>query len=179
MRAHVFFCMLAYYVEWHMRQRLKPLLFDDEEPQKAQGARASVVAPAEVSPSAKDKAHSKRTASGERVHSSRTLLDDLATIAKNRVVAPVAGSEPFELITRPTAHQRAPSRCSAFAWNVPSSAPANFLIGPENQRIVSCISSKFSLVQAVRVEFGAFHSSYVQSSQECPSVDLGVPLGRQ
>ena len=48
-RAHVFLCMLAYYVEWHMRQRLKALLFDDEEPQAAQAARASVVAPAEVS----------------------------------------------------------------------------------------------------------------------------------
>ena len=49
-RAHVFLCMLAYYVEWHMRQRLKPLLFDDEEPDVAEAARPSVVAPAEVSP---------------------------------------------------------------------------------------------------------------------------------
>ena len=105
-RAHVFLCMLAYYVEWHMRQRLKPLLFDDEEPQEAQAARASVVARAEVSPCAQDKARSKRTASGESVHSFRTLLDDLATITKNRVVAPLAGAEPFELITRPTAQQR-------------------------------------------------------------------------
>ena len=105
-RAHVFLCMLAYYVEWHMRQRLKPLLFDDEEPEVAEAARASVVAPAEVSPSAQDKARSKRTASGESVHSLRTLLDDLATMTKNRVVAPLAGAEPFELITRPTALQR-------------------------------------------------------------------------
>ena len=105
-RAHVFLCMLAYYVEWHMRQRLKPLLFDDEEPQAAQAARASVVARAEVSPCAQDKARSKRTASGESVHSLRTLLDDLATIAKNRVVAPLADAEPFDLITRPTALQR-------------------------------------------------------------------------
>ena len=101
-RAHVFLCMLAYYVEWHMRQRLKALLFDDEEPEVAEAARASVVAPAEVSPSAQDKARSKRTASGESVHSLRTLLDDLATIAKNRVVAPLADAEPFDLITRPT-----------------------------------------------------------------------------
>ena len=78
-RAHVFLCMLAYYVEWHMRQRLKPLLFDDEEPDVAEAARPSVVAPAEVSPSAQDKARRKRTASGEPVHSFRTLLDDLAT----------------------------------------------------------------------------------------------------
>ena len=90
-RAHVFLCMLAYYVEWHMRQRLKALLFDDEEPEVAEAARASVVAPAEVSPSAQDKARRKRTASGESVHSFRTLLDDLATITKNRVVAPLAG----------------------------------------------------------------------------------------
>ena len=105
-RAHVFLCMLAYYVEWHMRHRLKPLLFDDEEPEVAEAARASIVAPAEVSPSAQDKARRKRTASGEPVHSLRTLLDDLATIAKNRVVAPLVNAEPFDLITRPTALQR-------------------------------------------------------------------------
>ena len=105
-RTHVFLCMLAYYVEWHMRQRLKPLLFDDEDPEEAQAARPSVVARAEVSPGAQDKARSKRTASGESVHSLRTLLDNLATITKNRVVAPLAGAEPFDLITRPTAQQR-------------------------------------------------------------------------
>ena len=105
-RAHVFLCMLAYYVEWHMRQRLKPLLFDDEEPDVAEAARPSIVAPAEVSPSAQDKARRKRTASGEPVHSFRTLLDDLATVANNRVVAPLADAKPFDLITRPTALQR-------------------------------------------------------------------------
>ena len=105
-RAHVLLCMLAYYVEWHMRQRLKPLLFDDEEPEVAEAARPSVVARAEVSPGAQNKARSKRTASGESVHSFRTLLDNLATITKNRVVAPLAGAEPFDLITRPTAQQR-------------------------------------------------------------------------
>ena len=89
-----------------MRQRLKPLLFDDEEPQAAEAARSSVVAPGEVSPSAQDKARRKRTASGERVHSFRTLLDDLATVANNRVVAPLADAKPFDLITRPTALQR-------------------------------------------------------------------------
>ena len=105
-RAHVLLCMLAYYVEWHMRQRLKALLFDDEEPEVAEAARPSVVAPAEASPSAQDKARSKRTASGESVQSFRTLLDNLATITKNRVVAPLAGAESFDLITRPTALQR-------------------------------------------------------------------------
>ena len=61
-RAHVFLCMLAYYVEWHMRQRLKPLLFDDDDPAAAEAARASIVAPAQVSEAAKEKARGKRTA---------------------------------------------------------------------------------------------------------------------
>ena len=55
-RAHVFLCMLAYYVEWHMRQRLKPLLFDDHDPAAAEAARTSIVAPARVSEAAKEKA---------------------------------------------------------------------------------------------------------------------------
>ena len=105
-RAHVFLCMLAYYVEWHMRQRLKPLLFDDDDAAAAEAARPSIVAPAEVSASAKNKARRKRTADGLPVHSFRTLLGDLATVAKNRVVPNIPGSEPFETITRPTKLQR-------------------------------------------------------------------------
>ena len=105
-RAHVFLCMLAYYVEWHMRQRLKPLLFDDDDAAAAEAARPSVVAPAAVSESAREKARSKRTADGLPVHSFRTLLGDLATVAKNRVVPNIPGSEPFYTITRPTKLQR-------------------------------------------------------------------------
>ena len=105
-RAHVLLCMLAYYVEWHMRQRLKPLLFDDEDPAAGEAARRSVVAPAQVSDSARAKARRKRTAKGLPVHSFRTLLDDLATLCKNRVVANVAGAEPFEMLTQPTALQQ-------------------------------------------------------------------------
>ena len=105
-RAHVLLCMLAYYVEWHMRQRLRPLLFDDHDPAAAEAARMSVVAPAKVSDAAREKARSKRTANGLPVHSLRTLLGDLATIAKNRVVPRVPGAEPFEILTRPTALQR-------------------------------------------------------------------------
>ena len=105
-RAHVLLCMLAYYVEWHMRQRLKPLLFDDEDPGAAEAARRSVVAPARVSDSARAKARRKHTAEGLPVHSFRTLLDDLATLCRNRVVANVAGAEPFEMLTQPTPLQR-------------------------------------------------------------------------
>ena len=105
-RAHVFLCMLAYHVEWHMRARLKPLLFDDDDPAAAGAARASIVAPARVSEAAMEKARGKRTADGLPVHSFRTLLGDLATVARNRVVPRLPGAEPFEVLTRPTALQR-------------------------------------------------------------------------
>ena len=104
-RAHVLLCMLAYYVQWHMRQRLKAMLFDDEDPGAAEAARASIVAPARVSDSAQSKARTKRTAEGDPVHSFRTLLNDLATVTRNTVAPRLPGAEPFEIITRPTALQ--------------------------------------------------------------------------
>jgi hypothetical protein len=84
-RAHVFLCMLAYYVEWHMRQALAPLLFDDDDKAAGEARRASVVAPAQRSPKAQRKAHTQRTNDGMPVHSFQTLLQDLATVAKNRI----------------------------------------------------------------------------------------------
>ncbi len=105
-RAHVLLCMPAYYVEWHMRRSLRPLLFDDENPEEGQDARSSVVEPAEVSSSARNKARRRRTTSGEPVHSFRTLLDDLATICRNKVVVPSDNAEPFEIITQPTELQQ-------------------------------------------------------------------------
>ncbi len=105
-RAHVFLCMLAYYVEWHMRDKLKPLLFDDEYPEQAEALRTSVVAPAEVSPSAKDKARRKKTAEGFPTQSFRSLLENLATLTKNRVVPRLPGAEPFEILAQPTDVQR-------------------------------------------------------------------------
>jgi len=101
-RAHVFLCMLAYYVEWHMRQALSPILFDDENPQQAQASRGSVVAPAQRSTSAKAKAGRKRTEDGFPVHSFRTLLKDLATICKNRIQPHLPGALAFDKITVPT-----------------------------------------------------------------------------
>ena len=99
-RAHVFLCMLAWYVEWHMRRKLRPVLFDDED---AEGARRpSVVAPARVSPSARAKAATKRAPDGDPVHSFRTLLGDLATITRNTVAPRLPRAEPFQVTTRPT-----------------------------------------------------------------------------
>ena len=73
-RAHVFLCMLAYYVEWHMRQRLKPMLFDDEYLEQASASRASPVLKAVRSEHAKAKDLHKTAADGTPLHSFRTLL---------------------------------------------------------------------------------------------------------
>ena len=82
-RAHVFLCMLAYYVEWHMRQALKPILFDDHDKVSADAARTSIVAKAKRSQAANAKAATKRTDEGLPVHSFQSLLGDLATITRN------------------------------------------------------------------------------------------------
>jgi Transposase DDE domain len=105
-RAHVLLCMLAYYVEWHMRQALAPMLFDDDDPAAAAAARTSVVAPAQRSPSAERKATTKLTADDTAVHSFHTLLSDLATLAKNRILPSTKDPVPFDLITTPTPLQQ-------------------------------------------------------------------------
>ena len=105
-RAHIFLCMLAYYVEWHMRQKLAPLLFDDEDKAAAEKLRASVVAPAQRSSLGSTKAHSKRTQDDLPVHSFQTLLSDLATIVSNRVQPKDASTPAFDVITTPTVLQQ-------------------------------------------------------------------------
>jgi transposase len=84
-RAHVFLCMLAYYVEWHMRRALAPILFDDDDTQAAEEARKSIVSPAGRSPKAKSKDALKKTSDGMPVHSFQTLLKDLSTLTLNEV----------------------------------------------------------------------------------------------
>src|ERR1700733_10479798 len=105
-RAHILLCMLAYYVEWHMRQLLAPILFDDDDKAQAQAARASIVAPAQRSASAKLKALSKQTADGIKVHSFQTLLGDLATIVKNRIQPTDKSFVGFDMLTEPTVIQQ-------------------------------------------------------------------------
>lgn len=105
-RSHVLLCMLAYYVEWHMRQALAPVLFDDEEHEEAEAQRPSVVAPAQPSAQARRKASRQRTDQGEPVHSFQTLLADLATVVKNRIEPKVVGAMPFDQTTRPTPLQQ-------------------------------------------------------------------------
>ncbi len=105
-RAHILLCMLAYYVEWHMRQRLAPMLFDDDDKLQAQAARKSIVAPAQRSASAKLKALTKHTREGAKVHSFQTLLGDLATIVKNRIQPTDRNIAVFDMLTQPTAIQQ-------------------------------------------------------------------------
>ncbi len=108
-RAHVFLCMLAYYVEWHMRQRLKPMLFDDEYLDQANAARASPVLQAVRSDHAKAKDSTKRADDGLPLHSFRTLLKDLATLTLN-IARPGANPNAEIVITsRPT-----PTQAKAF-----------------------------------------------------------------
>ena len=84
-RAHVFLCMLAYYVEWHLRRSLAPLLFQDHDRPAAAEQRASVVAKAGISPAAKRKKARRKTDDGLAVHSFRTLLEALATATRTRL----------------------------------------------------------------------------------------------
>jgi len=101
-RAHILLCMLAYYVEWHMRDALAPILFDEDDPDAAAAMRQSIVKPAQRSKRAKRKAAERRTDDGLPVHSFRTLLEDLATLARNTVQPKVDGAEPFQQLTTPT-----------------------------------------------------------------------------
>ena len=105
-RAHVFLCMLAYYVEWHMRRTLAPLLFDDTDNEAAEAARDSPVAKAQRSPAAIRKQTTGRTPDGLPVHSFRTLLADLATLARNTIVVAITPNLPWSVLTRPTPVQR-------------------------------------------------------------------------
>jgi transposase len=104
-RAHVFLCMLALYVEWHMRRALAAMLFDDDDKTAARAKRSSVVAKAQRSDRALSKAATKTTDDGASVHSFRTLLADLATISRN-TVQPTGGAPSFDMLTTPTPLQR-------------------------------------------------------------------------
>jgi hypothetical protein len=99
-KAHVFLCMLSYYLAWHLRQAWKPLLFDDEQPP----LQPDPVAKARRSAQAEQKAQSKRTTAGERCHSLPTLLDELATRTQNTIRLQGSGAS-FDQLTQPTPTQ--------------------------------------------------------------------------
>jgi hypothetical protein len=104
-RAHVFLCVLAYYVEWHMRRAWAPLLFAEDDPQGAAERRGSPVKPARRSASAEAKALTKKTSDGETVHRFRGLLEHLATLTKN-TIQPAGNLPSFDRLTVPTSLQQ-------------------------------------------------------------------------
>lgn len=105
-RAHVFLCMLAYYVEWHMRGKLAELLFDDHQRELAEQTRESIVSKAPRSEAAKLKERNRRTQDGLPVQSFQCLLKDLATLCKNRVCWKSSPDAQFHQLTMPTDLQR-------------------------------------------------------------------------
>jgi hypothetical protein len=105
-RAHVFLCMLGYYLEWHLRQRLAPMLFHDTDRDAAEAQRNGPVAKAERSPAAIAKQTTGVTPDGLPVHSFSSLLADLATLARNTVTTAINPHRPFTLLTRPTPIQQ-------------------------------------------------------------------------
>jgi hypothetical protein len=102
----VFLCMLAYYLEWHMRQSLAPMLFDDTDPDEAEARRRSVVAQAQQSKAAIKKQTTGMTPDGLPVHSFRTLLADLATLARNTIITAITPLHSLIVMTRPTPIQQ-------------------------------------------------------------------------
>jgi transposase len=96
-RAHVFMCMLAYYLTWHLRQAWAPLLFKDEQPPTP----SDPVAKATRSTSALRKTQTKRTATGQPCHSYKTLIADLATLTRNTIHLPETNAT-FQKLTEPT-----------------------------------------------------------------------------
>lgn len=100
-RAHVFLCMLARYVRWHMEKALAPMLLTDHDPQGAEARRTSVVAPAQRSTAGERKVRRRRTDDGDPARSFATLMKDLMTLAKNETR--VQGTEvAFDKYTQPT-----------------------------------------------------------------------------
>lgn len=108
-KSHVFLCILAYYVEWHMRDALAPMLFEDHDRAGAEALRDSVVAPAKRSSSAMRKIRTQQTCDGLPVHSFRSLMADLGTLTKNSVHIKNTGAT-FDLYAIPT-----PVQSRAFA----------------------------------------------------------------
>jgi transposase len=105
-RAHIFLCMLAYYVEWHMREALAPLLFQDEEV-SVQRTKRDPVAPAMQSASVLQKKRSRVTEDGYAVHSFETLINELGTRCRNRCrIKSDTEEKPFYQLTEYTAVQK-------------------------------------------------------------------------
>ena len=105
-RGHVLLCMLAYYVQWHLRRLLAPLLFEDCDREGAEKKRRTPVEKAMVSDNAKAKSDTKKTPEGLCVHSFETLMEDLATFCLNEVALPGDSEHGFVVMPEPTPLQK-------------------------------------------------------------------------
>lgn len=104
-RAHMFLAMLSYYISWHMKQALAPILFYDHDKPAATAKRTNPVGAAQRSEQALRKATRKRTPDNYPVHSFTSLLADLGTICANQI-QPAHDMPAFTMITTPTPTQR-------------------------------------------------------------------------
>lgn len=102
MRGHVFLCMLAYYVEWHMRRRLAPLLVQDDDPFATRARRDTHVDLARPSDRAQHNGDTKTTTEDFPVHSFPTLMGDLSSLVLNQVSLPAQQQAAITLATKPT-----------------------------------------------------------------------------
>jgi hypothetical protein len=105
-RAHVLLCMLAYYVEWHMRRSLCPILLEDHAPEAAAAKRQSIVAETQRSDAAVTKDLTRITEDGLPVQSFRSLLRDLGTICRNTIQIRGVPEGLFNEVTQPTELQK-------------------------------------------------------------------------
>ena len=144
-RAHIFLCMLAYYVQWHMLEAWRPLLFCDED-QPAKATR-DPVAPAERSESARRKAHTHTLEDGAQVHSFSTLLKRLSAIVRNTCRIPGERSPGTSLTSSPppTLSNNAPTSCYRKS-QCRQSRTAHIRLSPLNKQKNSTATSRnFSL----------------------------------
>jgi len=105
-RGHVFLCMLGYYMEWHLKRELAPLLFIDEHKDKAKEKRTTPVGKAQVSDSAIKKQNTRTTEDGHPVHSFKTLMHDLGTLTLNEVSPPGNPDRLIHVMSQATEIQR-------------------------------------------------------------------------
>jgi hypothetical protein len=106
-RAHVFLCMLAYHVEWHLTEKLAPILFHDTDIEAARAARSSPVVKTKPSSEAKDKKAVKRNTQGHRVMGFADLMSHLGTLTRNTLAVPLQGGHTITIHSTPTPLQKA------------------------------------------------------------------------
>ena len=108
-QSHIFLCMLAYYVQWHMTQRLAPMLFAEEDAEAARAARQSIVAPAVPSPATLKKARTRKATDGTAALGFRALMDHLALLTQDHLEEKTATGKRksrIELFAEPTPKQK-------------------------------------------------------------------------